>query len=117
VRNMAAEFCLQIIFFHARKVLLHAVNLRHGTDDFTYPPKKVVLQIFITLKNPSFSAGFEPANLGSSGKHATTRPPRAPTDNISGRFLANRQTVQTDIGGRNNSFIGSVTVKGINYNI
>jgi hypothetical protein len=35
------------------KVLLHAVNLRHGTDGFTSPPKEVVLRIFITLKNPS----------------------------------------------------------------
>jgi hypothetical protein len=52
----------------ARKVLLHAVNLRHGTEGFTSPPKEVVLRIFITLKNPSF--GIEPANLGSSGEHA-----------------------------------------------
>jgi hypothetical protein len=52
------------------KVLLHAVNLRHGTDGFTSPPKEVVLQIFITLKNPSTSVGIEPANLGSSGEHA-----------------------------------------------
>jgi hypothetical protein len=29
-----------------------------------------VVWIFITLKNPSPSAGFEPANLGSNGKHA-----------------------------------------------
>jgi hypothetical protein len=43
------------------KVLLHAVNLRHGTDGFTSPPKEVVLRIFI---------GIEPANLGSSGEHA-----------------------------------------------
>jgi hypothetical protein len=56
------------IFIHARKVLLHAVNLRHGTDGFTSPPKEVVLRIFITLKNPS--VGIEPANLGSSGEHA-----------------------------------------------
>jgi hypothetical protein len=65
---MAAEFCLRNISIHARKVLLHAVNLRHGTDGFTSPPKEVVLRIFITLKNPS--AGIEPANLGSSGEHA-----------------------------------------------
>jgi hypothetical protein len=32
--------------FHARKVLLHAVNLRHGTDGFISPPKEVVLWIF-----------------------------------------------------------------------
>jgi hypothetical protein len=68
VRNKAAEFCLQSIYFNARKVLLHAVNPRHGTGGFTSPPKEVVLRIFITLKNPSSSAGFEPANLGSSGK-------------------------------------------------
>jgi hypothetical protein len=30
VRNMAAEFCLRASF-HARRVLLHAANLRHGT--------------------------------------------------------------------------------------
>jgi hypothetical protein len=29
-----------------------------------------VLQIFISLKNPSSSAGFEPTNLESNGKHA-----------------------------------------------
>jgi hypothetical protein len=50
--------------------LLHAVNLRHGTDGFTSPPKEVVLLIFITVKNPSTSVGIEPANLGSSGEHA-----------------------------------------------
>jgi hypothetical protein len=67
---MAAEFCLRNITtsIHARKVLLHAVNLRHGTDGFTSPPREVVLRIFITLKNPSPSAGIELANLGSSGE-------------------------------------------------
>jgi hypothetical protein len=29
----------------ARRVLLHALNLRHGTDGFTSPPKEVVLRI------------------------------------------------------------------------
>jgi hypothetical protein len=48
VRNMAAEFCLRASF-HARRVLLHVVIYEMG---------------------PSSSAGFEPANLGSSGKHA-----------------------------------------------
>jgi hypothetical protein len=33
-----------------------------------FPHKEVVLRIFIALKNPS-SAWFEPANLGSYGKH------------------------------------------------
>ena len=43
---------------------LHAVNLRHGTDDFTSPPKEGVLRIF-RPKNPTASVGFEPANLGT----------------------------------------------------
>jgi hypothetical protein len=33
---MAAEFSLRNISIHARKVLLHAVNLRHGTDGLLY---------------------------------------------------------------------------------
>jgi hypothetical protein len=47
--------------------LLHAANLRHGTDGFTSPPKEGVLRIFFALKNPTASAGFEPANLGTKG--------------------------------------------------
>jgi len=44
--------------------LLHAANLRHGTDGFTSLPKEGVLRIFFpALKNPTASAGFEPANL------------------------------------------------------
>ena len=31
---------------------------------------------FFVLKNPTASAGFEPANLGTKGQHATSRPPK-----------------------------------------
>ena len=65
--------------------LLHAVNLRHGTDGVTSPPKEGVLRIFHP-KNPTASSGFEPANLGTKGQHATPRPPKPPSfdrsDNI-----------------------------------
>ena len=37
--------------------LLHAANLRHGTDGFTSPPKEGELRIFFALKNPTASAG------------------------------------------------------------
>jgi hypothetical protein len=50
------------------KNLRHKI-LRRGTDGFTSRLKEVVLRIFIALKNPSSSAGSEPANLGSNGKH------------------------------------------------
>jgi len=56
--------------------LIHAANLRHGTDGFTSPPKEGVLRIFFAHKNPTASAGFEPANLGTKGQHATSRPPK-----------------------------------------
>ena len=56
--------------------LLHAANLRHGTNGFTSHPKEGVLRIFFALKNPTASAGFEPANLGTKGQHATPRPPK-----------------------------------------
>jgi hypothetical protein len=58
------------------RVLLHAANLRHWTDNFTSLPKEDVLRIFIALKNPTSSAGFEPANLGIRGQHATSAPPK-----------------------------------------
>ena len=31
---------------------------------------------FFALKNPTALAGFEPANLGTKGQHATPRPPK-----------------------------------------
>ena len=55
--------------------LLHAANLRNGTDGFISPPKEGELRIFLP-KNPTASAGFEPANLGTKGQHATPRPPK-----------------------------------------
>jgi hypothetical protein len=59
-------------YFHAFfRDLLHIANLRHGTDGFTSPPKD-----FFALKNPTASAGFEPANLDTKGQHAISRPPK-----------------------------------------
>jgi hypothetical protein len=55
-------------FFTCRKA-------RHGTDGFTSPPKEGVLRIF-RPKNLTASAGFEPANLGTKGQHAISRPPK-----------------------------------------
>ena len=74
---MADEFCLKMPDFHVTfRDLLHAVNLRHGTNVFTSLPKEGVLRIFFALKNPTASAGFEPANLFTKGQHATSRLPK-----------------------------------------
>jgi hypothetical protein len=47
--------------FHvAFRDLLHAVNLRHGTDGFTTPPKEGVLRIFSPWKIRRFRPGSNP---------------------------------------------------------
>ena len=63
--------------FHvAFRNLLHAVNLRYGTDGLTSPPKEGVLRIFSPWKIRRLRPGLNPANLGTKGQHATSRPPK-----------------------------------------
>jgi hypothetical protein len=71
---MAAEFCLRNITssIHARKVLLHAVNLRHGTDGFTSP-----LLPLSPFKIHRPRPGSNPRTLGPVANTLTTSPPRA----------------------------------------
>jgi hypothetical protein len=64
------NFALRSILIHTSKGSLTCKILRHGTDSFTSHPKEGVLQTFIALKNASPPPGFEPADLGSNGKHA-----------------------------------------------
>jgi hypothetical protein len=71
---MSGKFSLKMPDFHV--AFRDAVNLRHGTHSFTSLPKEGVLRIFFALKNPTASAGFEPANLGSKGQHDSSRPPK-----------------------------------------
>ena len=40
--------------------LLHAANLRHGTDGFTFPPKEGVLRFFSPLKIRRLRPGLNP---------------------------------------------------------
>ena len=70
---MADEFWLKIPDFHVTfRDLLHALNLRHGTDGFTSSPKEGVLRIFFALKNPTASVVFEPASFGTKSQHAVS---------------------------------------------
>jgi hypothetical protein len=80
---MAGKFSLKMPDFHiAFRDLSHSVNLRHGTHSFTSLPKVGVLRIFFALKDPTASAGFEPANLGSKGQHTTSRQPKPLTSYV-----------------------------------
>jgi len=75
-REMSGEFCLNAELHVTFRDILHAVKLRHRTDGFTSPPKEGALRIFFRPKNPTALAGCEPANLGTKGQHATSRPPK-----------------------------------------
>jgi hypothetical protein len=75
-RKSSREFYLNADLQVTFRDSLYAANLRHGTAGFTSPPKEGVLGIFFALKNPTASVGFEPANLGTRGQHASSRPPK-----------------------------------------
>ena len=70
------EFCRKWRLPRHFWILLHAVNLRHGTDGFTSPPKKGVLRIF----SPEKSDGFGRVWTRELGYQ---RPARSPLDNRS----------------------------------
>ena len=104
---MADEFCLKMPDFHVTfRDILHTVNLRHGTDGFTSAPKEVVLKIFFALKNPTASVGFEPANLGTKGQHATSRPPKP---RVSCSVYHLRDPVHTDLSVASHCYLLRVT--------
>ena len=51
---------------------------KYGTWDrrLYFPSEGRRAKEFFALKNPTASAGFEPANMGTRGRHATSRPPK-----------------------------------------
>ena len=70
--DITGSFCLKCrLPRYIFRDLLHAANLRHGTDG-----EGRRAEDFVALKNPTASAGFEPANLGTKCQHATSRPPK-----------------------------------------
>ena len=74
-REYADYFFLRGLFFQAWGSLTSLKSQTRGPQ-LKVPPGGLVLRIFTSWKNPSTSAGFEPANLGSRGEHVTPRPPR-----------------------------------------
>ena len=52
MRMLAGNFCLNVDFHIPFRDLLHAADLRHGTDRFTSPPKEGAAEDFFALKNP-----------------------------------------------------------------
>ena len=77
---------MPIKFFQAIDSL---TRLKSQTQDpqLEVPPGGFVLRTFYVLKNPSTSAGFEFANLGSRGEQVTARPPRPSTTTLEKSML------------------------------
>jgi hypothetical protein len=53
-----------------------------------------VLRIFFALKNPTASAGFETANLGTKVQHGTSRPPKPLTLSLDAAAYLKRLCLQ-----------------------
>ena len=58
------------------RFLLHAVNLRHGTDGFISPPKDGALRIFSSEKIRQLLPGLNPRTWGLKASTITSRPPK-----------------------------------------
>ena len=74
---MADEFCLKMSDFHV--IFRDLFTCRRSTTwdkRLYFPSEGKRAEDFFALKNPTASAGFEPANLGTKGQHATSRPPK-----------------------------------------
>jgi hypothetical protein len=52
--------------------LLYAANLATWDPQLYFPSEGRRAEDFSALKNPTASAGFEPANLGTGGQHVNT---------------------------------------------
>jgi hypothetical protein len=58
------------------RVLLHAANLRYGTDGFTFPPKEGMLWIFFARKIRWLQPDSNPWSWVPETSMVTTRPPK-----------------------------------------
>ena len=70
------EFCLNADLHFTFRDLLHAVKLRLGDRRLYFPSEGRRAEDFFRSKNPTASVGCEPANLGTKGQQAISRPPK-----------------------------------------
>jgi hypothetical protein len=99
---MAEKFCRKWRLPRHFWVLLHAVKYDMGQTAFL-PLRRKACCGFFRPKNPTASAGFEPANLSTKGQHVTSRPPKPLTAGI--RSFNSRRNKVKNQGGRWASFI------------
>jgi hypothetical protein len=62
--------------FHATLGIFYMPQIYGMGQTALLPSEGSRAEDFFALKNPTASAGFEPANLGTKGQHANCRPPK-----------------------------------------
>ena len=73
---MPIKFCSEPIFFRLEVINKHEIS-ESGPPSLKSLPEDFCSGFLRPEKNPSTSAGFEPAHLGSQGEHVTPRSPRS----------------------------------------
>jgi hypothetical protein len=63
-------------YFHATVGIFYMPQICDMRPTALLPSEGRHAEDFFALKNPTAEAGFEPANLGAKGQHATSRPPK-----------------------------------------
>ena len=71
---MSGNFCLNSDF-HVNLGIFYMPQI-YDMGPTLLPLRRKACWGFLHPKNPTASAGFEPANLGTKGQHATPRPPK-----------------------------------------
>ena len=74
-RNVVRKFCRNDDF-HAIQGSFTCRKSTTWNRRLYFPSEGRRAEDFFALKNPTASAGFEPANLGTRGQHATPGPPK-----------------------------------------
>jgi hypothetical protein len=73
VKEMTGNFADNGDFHFNLRIFLY---IRDMGPTVYFPSKGRLAEDIFALKNPTASAGFEPANLGTRGQRATPRPPK-----------------------------------------
>ena len=73
--NLSGNFCLNS-YFHLNLGIFYMPQIYDMGPTALLPHRRKACWEFFRPKNPTASAGFEPANLGTKGQHTTPRPPK-----------------------------------------
>ena len=88
-REIVRQFCLNS-YFHLNLGIFYMPQIYDMGPTALLPLQRKACWGFFRPKNPTASAEFEPANLGTKGQHATPRPPNYNNEIILAHFVINK---------------------------